>query len=909
MSTQAAIDYLRRPPGAPWRWEENGRVLVWSDGTTLLFREELAILVERLAPTGLPPFEALVVLLAASRGKSPVTVSPMDAVEAGPGRGQLLLKLQSRHHDQVTKELEGLAELPAELLARASGKAFLAEAVFEAAPRLRPAESMEIRRGLAEVGGDDLLNTPAPEAPPVNLARALHVVAAGAARHTRESLLRRLSTGLDALPRAAPDLELELPREERMRRLLEALGTDDQHAGLACVVRELMAALRLPRSLTAADETAAEGVSDIGNRGPLDRLVLSELAHDDLTLAARVALNEALYLRREPPAQRPERALAVLLDSGLRMWGVPRVLGLAAALVLVSRHPSGCDALAWRAEGRTAVPTDLLTKEGLEKHLAALGTELHPGAALPALAKALAEHGEVDAVIVTHRDALADAAFQAQLARLECDRGFVLVVARDGLVQLFPLPWGAPRPLAEAQIDVNHLFARPEKPRVPALIDPALGGDWPAIFREPLFPLLLPINAKIELAASAGESGGLCVTADRRLLHWEKRGLGARQLATDLPAGQTSWLHFDPKADRVVMVKGRGGDGRMSVMLVATDGGEPKLARFTGPHHPLAVWIDRHVLLVALHTRVVAWSLATGEVLTETPIPPGLQWVSGAYYVDDAGLQFAAWNGSAVAWDSLPAGRGLRRTEILTVFDRDGIGPWILRRDGRLLSPTGSEHMNTSFPVDDVRIPVGGALVMVRAARTEQWHRMDLTHKGVDSVPNFTPSAPQGKGLPPSLVPPTRNLQHNFTSVWAAPGQPLRLRKAKMKSGAWLDVFHNSGGALQLVDTIDTTDGTLQTDAREFSAVSCPYRLGCTLKVARWPGGSVAWLDSRGLLHLRSSNPKVPELTLALSHQAALAGWSSSGVCCGPEFFLGEKTTGDVKAVHDILKAFCQHAC
>ena len=33
---------------------------------------------------------------------------------------------------------------------------------------------------------------------------------------------------------------------------------------------------------------------------------MSELAHDDLTLSARVALNEALYLRREPPVREAE---------------------------------------------------------------------------------------------------------------------------------------------------------------------------------------------------------------------------------------------------------------------------------------------------------------------------------------------------------------------------------------------------------------------------------------------------------------------------------------------------------------------------------------------------------------------------------------------------------------------------
>ena len=96
--------------------------------------------------------------------------------------------------------------------------------------------------------------------------------------------------------------------------------------------RELLAALRLPRPLVVREDLPIGGVADLTNRGDLDRLLLSELAHDDLTLATRVALNEALYMRREPPLGEPPRTLWLLLDSGVRLWGWPRVFATAAAL-------------------------------------------------------------------------------------------------------------------------------------------------------------------------------------------------------------------------------------------------------------------------------------------------------------------------------------------------------------------------------------------------------------------------------------------------------------------------------------------------------------------------------------------------------------------------------------------------
>jgi hypothetical protein len=899
MSRLAAIDYLRTPPNAPWKWEEGGRVLAWNDGTTVLFREELNVLVERLAPAGLPLFPALVLLLAACRGKVPELSSTVDA--AGPGRGPFLLALQTRQHQQAVEEFTRVIRLPPELIARASGKALLAEAVFELSTRLSAAESASIARGLCEAWGENELGSHPVDAVPLDAGRMLQLVFEGLRRHTAETLTRRLRTGLDALPAAAP--ELVLPREERSRRLLHALKTDDDHAGLALVVSDLMAALRLPRTLTRMDETAADGVSDIGNRGPLDRLVLSELAHDDLTLATRVALNEALYLRREPPAQRPQRSLAVLLDAGVRMWGVPRVLGAAAALALISRHPHGCDALAWRAEGRSLVPVDLLEKTGLEGHLSALGTDVHPGAALPALSAVLAEHREVDAVIITHRDAIADPAFQAQLAQVEFERGFLVLVERDGLVELHALPWGSPRPLGKTQVDVAKLFPRSEARRSPAsLVADERVNDLPAIFRDRLFPLLLPVNAKMTLVAPAGDGGGLCVTSDNRLLHWGKRDWGARQFATELPAGRACWLHFDPSG-RAILVKGRGGDGRMSVMIAHANGEGPRIARFTGPHHPMTACVAQHVVLVVLNTRIVTVELGSGEVLAETPVPADLRWINGCYFAGARELCFLSWDGAAARWGSLAVGRQAPPHEVLTVFDRDGVGAWVVLRDGRLLTPTGSEFLHTGFRLDHAIVVDGGRRVAVRRAGDEAWHVMALESKIVRPAPNHASAC-----APTPVLPPTRSLQTRFASVWAAPGQPLRLRKALGKSGKWLELFFNPGGALRLVESA-VADAMLQNEARMFSPVTTSAGLGCRLQLARWPGGSCAWLDSRGLLHLRSHDSSVPEITLALCSQAELAGWSSDGDRCGPAFFHGDRVTGAGPRFKELLAEFCTRIC
>ena len=65
-----ALNYLQPPPGYFWHWTEGGRVIEWSDGSTVCFRDELQTVLRELAPGGLPPLGPLLLLLAACRDSS-----------------------------------------------------------------------------------------------------------------------------------------------------------------------------------------------------------------------------------------------------------------------------------------------------------------------------------------------------------------------------------------------------------------------------------------------------------------------------------------------------------------------------------------------------------------------------------------------------------------------------------------------------------------------------------------------------------------------------------------------------------------------------------------------------------------------------------------------------------------------
>src|SRR5262249_15508877 len=103
----------------------------------------------------------------------------------------------------------------------------------------------------------------------------------GLARLDFENLELKLQTGLERLPEPA---RVERPPVSA-RNLIASLLDDPQLGAVARLAQRLLAAVQMPRAVSDPDELNVGGISDISNRGPLDRLLLSELAHDDLTLA------------------------------------------------------------------------------------------------------------------------------------------------------------------------------------------------------------------------------------------------------------------------------------------------------------------------------------------------------------------------------------------------------------------------------------------------------------------------------------------------------------------------------------------------------------------------------------------------------------------------------------------------
>src|SRR5262249_43059870 len=148
------------------------------------------------------------------------------------------------------------------------------------------------------------------------------------------------------------------------------------------------------------------------------------LAYDDETLAMRIALKEALYIRRESPSHPTARRRAVLVDTSLRLWGRPRVYAAAVALALATAQDDEpelsvtidvADLASWKS-------VDVGTRAGAVELLSCLSPGLHPAESVVSWSMhGIPDDLPCDPILITTDDTLADPNLRLALGSLPAE--------------------------------------------------------------------------------------------------------------------------------------------------------------------------------------------------------------------------------------------------------------------------------------------------------------------------------------------------------------------------------------------------------------------------------------------------------------------------------------------------------
>jgi hypothetical protein len=735
----------------------------------------------------------------------------------------------------------------------------------------------------------------------VQLGGELESLRVGLARVDAERLRLRLRTGLDQAVGPAP---IELPDAATVRDSLTLLTVDAELAGVTRLSRKLLAAVHVPRALAAPQDLPVGGVSDLSNRGQLDRLLVSELAHDDLTLTTRLVLNEALYLRREAPRGAPPHDRIIMIDTGIRLWGIPRVFALGVALALAASCEPKARVRAFRSGGTSAPPVDLTTRAGLVEQLEAMDAAPHPGEAVRAMMKEVESRGDdADVMIVTHADAVADPDFLRSLQEIDVGREWHLATVNgDGAFHLERTGRAGRRTLCAADISLDDLLSAADGGRaapVPVR-NPDADPTLPAIFALDPFPLLLPARADARRAIVSERHGLLAVTSDGRLMRWTSNRRGADQLHPAVPPGRSLGIFVDevgtlyyvsqdtPTARAYVMV---GNLSENSWHLTHVDAREP--AR--------AAALSQGTLLLLYDRRIVALD-AWGNKMSEHAAPAGTRWGGGRFYRCAEGWLAAHFDGHEVGLAHVT------NRHSLAIFDREGHGPWQVFREGHVAAVTGPPLAAKKPPdfkmLDRIHVSADGhrifGMAQTRNSASAECYFLDLNDSPRwDRVSSETPFLLVSSGADWSRTCGV-NVFTRFDGIYVGNGGNLVLVRGRRGLALRLTP---TGNDLWLQPASPEDDDLRDHAAARFGPGRRARGARFTLRTAKWKDGSQAFLDSRGMLHLKSADPRLPEITLVLTN-SPIGGRTSEGHTFGWAFFHGGAPTTQPEYAYALLLQF-----
>ncbi|PWV51444.1 hypothetical protein [Chitinophaga sp. S165] len=791
-----AIVYFRAAKNYFWRWAEEGQVIEWTDGGgTICYKEELLIDLFRIK-NHLPPLGPFLLVIAsgkASPGSDMIEASLHRYVESLysdllGGKGPFEYRVE-KYKMVITNFLDLLRPLPREYW-KGTRRELLLNTLFESIETFFQGDTAKEMLNILDRGAYDYViahdnykdTTAQLETDTRILTQILHQYP------DAETLQNKLNTIATPIPPApAPvDIPPDLPKPAQGDDLLQILADDKQTAHLALLTQRLIAALHLPMHTKGYSETLVGGVSDITNKGNFDRLLLSELAQEDETLMARLANNEALYLRREElPDDEPGQRF-ILIDKSIKTWGTPHILEMAAALACAIDNKQKAEILSFALLGDTYEPIILSSKEEIIAAMQRLSPVLHSGAALSAFTNDYSLKGRQEYFLITGDDLFLTPAFQHAFATLRKTDGFVITVNRDGRMQLYRYTAGHRKLLSTAKINLEMLVAPKLRPQpVQQKLDWA---SFPAFLQTESFPLFIPqqlSNLAERHSYSEKEAGGLAITKHRQLLFMWQRGKGAIEITANFPDAHQYFFGLDNEFFHILFqVKG-------SEHL--------SLCHFNRNTHRLTSQKVKHNASIPAIGR---------KSIIHAPFKDGafLTCISSPYTIVSIDVRSGVMNSTT----------GLTQ-EMLKKMDQE---------TGMNLMSTHWKSYNT---INSIK-------------------RLEITQNGTIIVNKHT-------------------IRFLTNSVELSYTNDITLRRS----------MHDKKELIELPDI------------KKNISRYC------------WPDGSEVWFDQyRHMLHLRSSNKLLAEVTIVLVIGQPTGCWASDGAICGsPYFRASEDKVVDVLTFHE----------
>ena len=281
-------------------------------------------------------------------------------------------------------------------------------------------------------------------------------------------------------------------------------------------------------------------------------------------------------------------------------------------------------------------------------------------------------------------------------------------------------------------------------------------------------------------------------------------------------------------------------------------------------------------------THVEAIDMMTGRVLGAYEFTPGRMrvWYGHIFCLSD-GWYALSWDGLGIRWERVLSLDECGRLGLIAVFASSRVEGFLgVTAEGDLYESPGGTFRKM--------LPAKAGLVELRAAAEDGntlllVDRTNGSHAWCVELPQMhcarlllsDLSAPHASLLGPVIQRMGRihSLPWRFGEIIGEPANGLTL--ISRRGHRWRFELARTHDRICLRQADPGPWGKRAV----FQPPESPAWAHYQLRRAQWRDGSQAWIDSRGLLHLKSSDAAIPEVSFVL-FERDVAGWSSDGRLC-----------------------------
>ena len=488
---EEAFNYFVPNSSNFWKWSTDGQVIEFIDGTTICYREDLVLVLEGLLPYGFPPLGAILLGMAACQNRWKKNKEKIVDILRS------LIFVDKRNYDIIIDDAKKVMDiingLP-ESLRTGTSRVHLFQEIFKHQNNTIVSYPREVLDELLSGRLDESILLRSKEIYPNKTRKDLMtLVAAGRRFPDTASLDFALRTGLKELPEPI-NLEENEEEDQEEKSLLDQLREDQKTEGLAKLCQRVIAGLNIPMHSLGVSDQSFGGVSDITNRGDIDKLLLSELAYDDTTLMVRLANNEAMYLRREELPSELHKERIILMDSTIKMWGVPRVFATSVGLACAIQDKNVASIQSYLLSGENSHSVDLSTKEGVIESLEELHPELDCADSLHLFVEENKIDEQTELILITDEQSLENEDFIKTLNEVRSSLTYLITINRQGRLHFYEYSLSGRRLISTTLYDLEELLFKSDKKVVisKSSIDDSVDKNLPLIYQHNPFPIYFP---------------------------------------------------------------------------------------------------------------------------------------------------------------------------------------------------------------------------------------------------------------------------------------------------------------------------------------------------------------------------------------------------------------------------------